>query len=69
MLSGRTCLVSAPSTSAEVHHELMEKSPALELAARSSLEAIAFGISVKDLYGPLAPFNSGRGPSSPSVLA
>jgi hypothetical protein len=49
-----------PST-ADVHKTLKEKSPALELAARSSLEAIAFGIAVDDLYNLLGISGVGRG--------
>ena len=55
-------MVGAPSpTTEEIHRELKEKSPALELASRSSLEAIAFGISVDDLYGLVGIPGSGRG--------
>ncbi|WP_182870676.1 patatin-like phospholipase family protein [Rhodopirellula sp. JC639] len=50
-----------PPTTDETHRDLKEKSPALELAARSSLEAIAFGISVDDLYGLVGIPGTGRG--------
>ena len=60
-LIDRKVMGAPPPTTEEVHRELKEKSPALELAARSSLEAIAFGISVDDLYGLVGIPGSGRG--------
>jgi len=48
-------------TTDEVHQELKEKSPALELSARSALEAIAVGASVDDLYGLVGFSGPGRG--------
>ena len=53
---------AAPTSTKEHLHQTLEgDSPALELAARSSLEAIAFGISVDDLYGLVGIPGSGRG--------
>jgi len=49
-----------PSTE-DVHRELKEKSPALELSARSALEAIAFGATVDDLYSFAFIEGVGRG--------
>ena len=45
----------------DVHRELKEKSPALELSARSALEAIAFGATVDDLYSFALIEGVGRG--------
>jgi hypothetical protein len=45
----------------DVHRALKAESPALEMAARSSLEAIAFGLTVDDLYGLFGVPGSGRG--------
>ena len=48
--------VGAPApTTEELHDGLKTKSPALELAARSSLEHIAYGITTDDLYGLIHP--------------
>ena len=53
---------AAPHPSTEdVHRALKKRSPALELAARSSLEAIAFGANVDDLYNLLGIPGVGRG--------
>lgn len=55
-------LVGAPGpTTEDVHKALKIESPALELAARSSLEAIAFGTTVDDLYGLFGIPGIGRG--------
>ena len=51
---------AGPSTE-EVHRDLKAKSPALELAARSALEPIAFGAAVDDLYGLVGFDGVGRG--------
>ena len=53
---------SMPSTE-EIHEKMKQSSPALELAARSSLEQIAYGITTDDLYGLVFPplSLSGRG--------
>ncbi|MFN3150448.1 hypothetical protein [Bremerella sp.] len=51
---------SQPSVE-ETHKLLKEKSPALELSARSSLEAIAFGATVDDLYSLVGIPGAGRG--------
>lgn len=48
-------------TTEEVHQELKDKSPALELSARSALEAIAVGATVDDLYGLVGFPGPGRG--------
>ena len=42
-------------TTEELHDAIKVKSPALELAARSSLEHIAYGITTDDLYGLIHP--------------
>ncbi len=60
-LLGRKLVGTARPTAEEVHRELMEKSPALELAARSSLESIAFGTTVDDLYSLIGIPGAGRG--------
>ena len=60
-LLGRKLLGAPGPTSEDVHRELKENSPALELAARSSLEAIAFGMTVDDLYGFVGIPGIGRG--------
>ena len=60
-LLDRKIVGAPPPTTEDIHRELKEKSPALELAARSSLESIAFGISVDDLYGLVGIPGSGRG--------
>lgn len=57
---GNTYGATNPKTE-EVHREVMKKSPALELSARSSLEAIAYGIAVDDLYGLIGVPGKGRG--------
>lgn len=59
LLSGR--VGSTPATTAETHSILKNASPALELAARSSLESIAYGMTVDDLYGMVGFPGSGRG--------
>ncbi len=51
---------SRPST-ADVHRELKERSPALELSSRSALEAISFGAAVDDLYNLIGIPGVGRG--------
>ena len=45
----------------EPENALADVSPALGLASRSSLEAIAFGISIDDLYGLVGIPGKGRG--------
>lgn len=55
-------VVGAPGrTTEEIHKYLGEESPALELSARSSLEAIAFGTAVDDLYKLIGIPGQGRG--------
>lgn len=55
-------VVGAPRpTTEEIHQELKQKSPALELSARSALEAIAFGATVDDLYNLVGIDGVGRG--------
>lgn len=44
-----------PISTEDVHELLKQECPALELAARSSLEEIAYGITNDDLYGMLLP--------------
>ncbi|HBE68579.1 MAG TPA: hypothetical protein DDW52_10570 [Planctomycetaceae bacterium] len=46
---------------AETHSFLQDASPSLELAARSSLEPIAYGLTVDDLYGLVFAPGTGRG--------
>lgn len=46
----KTVGMTMPTTD-EIHDDLKKESPALELAARSSLEDIAYGITTDDLYG------------------
>ena len=46
----KTVGMTMPTTD-EIHDALKKESPALELAARSSLEDIAYGITTDDLYG------------------
>lgn len=60
-LSKRKLVGEHGPTTVETHSELMDKSPALELAARSSLESIAFGTTVEDLYGLIGIPGAGRG--------
>lgn len=60
-LLGHRVMGAPGPTTEEVHRDLMAKSPALELAARSSLEAIAFGTTVDDLYGLIGIPGAGRG--------
>jgi hypothetical protein len=45
----------------EIHRDLKTRSPALEMAARSALEAIAFGATVDDLYSLVGFTGVGRG--------
>jgi len=60
-LLGRKSMGAPGPPTKEVHRELKENCPALELAARSSLEAIAFGMTVDDLYGFVGIPGIGRG--------
>jgi hypothetical protein len=52
---------AARPTREEVIRDLIEISPALELSSRSSLEAIAFGATVDDLYNLIGIDGVGRG--------
>ena len=60
-LIGHTIMGAPGPTTEDVHKALKTESPALELAARSSLEAIAFGTTVDDLYGFFGIPGIGRG--------
>ena len=54
--------VAARNPSVEdTHEELGEFSPGLDLAAQSSLEAIAYGITADEIYGAILPNQLGRG--------
>jgi len=57
-LSGVRMTATPPPTTEEIHKEIRALSPALELAARSSLEPIAYGITADDLYGLITPWLS-----------
>lgn len=52
---------AATPTIEQTHGVLKQLSPALELAARSSLESIAYGLTVDDLYAMVGLPGSGRG--------
>ena len=52
-LEGRRTVSTAMPTTDEIHDALRKESPSLDLAARSSLEDIAYGITTDDLYGLL----------------
>ena len=55
-LTQKVKVLGAPMpTTEELHDAIKLKSPALELAARSSLEHIAYGITTDDLYGLIHP--------------
>lgn len=62
-LKGELMMGAAMPSNEEIHDSLKQTSPGLELAARSSLEHIAYGITTDDLYGSILPWlsRSGRG--------
>ena len=62
-LQDRLLMGAAMPSTEVIHGTLKKSSPALDLAARSSLEQIAYGITTDDLYGSISPSLSvsGRG--------
>jgi hypothetical protein len=60
-LLGRRLVKSVVPSNQDIVSMLRAESPALELATRSSLEAISFGATVDDLYGMLGMPTTDRG--------